>query len=56
MTATHATLLRPFYIMIYFLSISYGAKAATTVGISEWMPQAKLVGQARMTYLVLGCL
>ena len=51
MTATNATLLRPFYIIILLLSISYGAKAATTVGISEWVPQAKLVGQAKMTYL-----
>lgn len=51
MTATNATLLRPFYIIILLLSISYGAKAATAVGISEWVPQAKLVGQAKMTYL-----
>lgn len=51
MTATNATLLRPFFIIILLLSISYGANAATAVGISEWVPQAKLVGQARMTYL-----
>jgi hypothetical protein len=51
MTATYSTLLRPFYIISLLLSISYGAKAVTTVGISDWVPQAKLVGQARMTYL-----
>jgi len=51
MTATNLSLLRHSYIIALLIIISFGAKAATAAGISEWVPQAKLVGQARMTYL-----
>ena len=49
MTAIHTIFLQPLYISILLLIISSGAKAAADV--TEWLPQAKLVGQARMTYL-----